>query len=76
MNKREGTFWHEDEALTVLQITEGSEFDGMYEVIDSEGFRISCAFTSKLAVQMAIDEIEYIQYHLNSFLIQMFGECA
>lgn len=76
MTQKDSTFWHELEQLTVGKVSEGSEFDGMFEVVDSEGFRIAIAFTRKLAVQNAIEEIEYIRWNVDGFLKQMFGESA
>jgi hypothetical protein len=69
-------FWHGSERLTVSQIKDNSEFDGMYETTDETGFRISVAFTRKLAARNAIDEIEYIEWHVDQFLTQLFGESA
>jgi len=76
MNKRNGAFIHEGEQFAVNKIGDGSEYEGMFEVVDSEGFQISVAFTKKLAVQNALEEIEYIAWHLDNFLADMFGESA
>jgi hypothetical protein len=76
MKGKDRAFWHELEQLIVGQVNEGSEFDGMFEVVDSEGFRIAIAFTLNLAVRNAIEEMEYITWNIDAFLGELFGESS
>ena len=76
MNKREGAFIFNEEQFIVRRIEDGSEYDGMFEVVDSTGFMVATAFTRKLAINNAITEIEYHVWTIDQFLSAMFGETA